>query len=460
MTKILVIGGGPGGYVAAIRAAQLGAEVTLVEKENIGGTCLNVGCIPTKALLHSAELFVNAKEGAKMGVIASPELDFAKVQSHKSAVTAKLVKGVEGLLKANKVNIIRGTARFEGPREVVVDTKDGAESVSADKIIIASGSVPVRPPIPGLEGESCLDSTGALALTGVPASMVIIGGGVIGVELATAYSAFNTNVTIVEMLPEILPMFDADLVKVVRRSLQKRGVTIMTGTKVLSVENGAVANVNVETERGAATIQGEKVLVCIGRRTNTDELGLDKAGIAHDRGRVCVNEYMETNVPGVYAIGDCLGKTMLAHVASAQGEAAAENALGAREVYDEKTNPSCVYGSPELAMVGMTEAQAQQKGRNYVVGKFPLSANGKSLIENGGVGFVKIIAGQKYREILGVGIVGPRATDLIAEAALAIRLEATIDELISTIHAHPTVGEAMREAALKVDGRAIHMLNK
>lgn len=460
MKSVLVIGGGPGGYVAAIRAAQLGAAVTLVEKGELGGTCLNVGCIPTKALLHSAALYQSAQNGDKIGISATPVLDFAKVQAHKQATTDRLVKGVYALMKANKIQVIKGEAAFEGPHAVVVRAADGETHITADSIIIASGSVPAAPPIPGLDGARCIDSTGALALQEVPKSMVIIGGGVIGVELATAYRAFGAEITIVEMLPEILPMVDADLTAVVKREFKKAKVQILTSAKVLSVsETDSAASVTLETQQGEQVLECERVLVCIGRRANTQSLGLEQAGIAHDRGRIIVNNNMETNIPGVYAIGDCLGKTMLAHVASAQGEVAAENAMGHKTVYDEKTNPSCVYTDPEIAAVGLTEAQAKEKGLHYVIGKFPLSANGKALIENNGVGMVKIIAGAQYHEILGVGIVGPRATDLIAQAALAIRVEATVDELISTIHAHPTIGEAMHEAALAVEGRAIHMMN-
>ncbi|MDL2259001.1 dihydrolipoyl dehydrogenase [Eubacteriales bacterium OttesenSCG-928-K08] len=460
MKQILIIGGGPGGYVAAIRAAQLGAAVTLVEQAELGGTCLNVGCIPTKALLHSAELYSAAKNGASVGVIADPKLDFGQVQANKQNVTTKLVRGVAGLIKANKITFIKGTASFENAATVKVHTEAGEQSIKPDATIIATGSLPAMPPIPGLDGPRCIDSTGALALREVPKSMVIIGGGVVGTELATAYRAFGAQVTIIEMLPEILPMFDADIVKQIRRKLVREKLQIVTSAKVLEVEHTQeLARVHVETETGKQVFEADKVLVSIGRRANTGALRLEAADIANDRGNIIVNAHMQTNVPGIYAIGDCLGGTMLAHVASAQGEVAAEHALGHAAKYDESTSPSCVYTNPEMAMVGLTEAQAQEKGLRYVVGKFPLSANGKALIENGGYGMVKIIAGATYNEILGVGIVGPRATDLIAEAALAIRLEATADELISTIHAHPTIGEAMHEAALAVQNRAIHVIN-
>lgn len=456
-TSVLIIGGGPGGYVAAIRAAQLGGDVTLIEKEHLGGTCLNVGCIPTKALLHSAELYVSALHGEKAGIIANPILDFAKVQANKAAITKKLVNGVSSLLKANGVKLVKGEAVFSSKSTVTV----GEDTYTADKFIIATGSVPSMPPIPGLAGARCIDSTGALALDKVPKNLAIIGGGVIGAELATIYSAFKTRVTVIEMLPEILPMIDPELVEIVKKRLKKTGVEFLTDAKVLSIENGADnATVFVEKEGNTISTDAEYVLSCIGRRPYTGTLQPEAIGIRMERGAILVNERMETSLPGVYAIGDCTGGTMLAHVASAQGEVAAENALGHSVKYDESTNPSCVYTNPELAVVGMDEAALQAKGIAYKTGRFPLAANGKALIMNGGEGMVKVLAGERYGQILGVGIVGARATDLIAEAALAIRLEATIDELVSTIHAHPSMGEAVREAALAAENRAIHNINK
>lgn len=460
--KVVVIGGGPGGYVAAIRAAQLGGEVILVEKEHIGGTCLNIGCIPTKALLHTAEIYEEAVQGSDCGVIADVKLDFAKAQERKTAITNQLVSGVKGLLAVNKVKVISGAASFVSKDTIQVKTANGGtETVKADRFIIATGSIPAMPPLPGIDSKQCINSTGALELQEVPKTMVIVGGGVIGVEIATLYSTLGCKVTIIEMLKEILPMMDGELTKIIRQKLAKKGVDIYTQAKVMSIkDDGVQALVTVETSDGKSNIfSGEKVLISVGRRTNTGTLELDKAGIINDRGRITVNDKMETNVAGVYAIGDCIGKIMLAHIASAQGEVAAENALGHDSIFDAKTNPSCVYTNPEFASVGLTEEKAKEQGIDYIVGKFPLSANGRSLIM-GGEGMVKFIAGKEYKEILGAHIIGPRATDLIAECALAIQMEATIDELIATIHAHPTVAEAVREAALAVDKRAIHMPNK
>ena len=456
-TTITVIGGGPGGYVAAIRAAQLGAEVTLIEKSHIGGTCLNEGCIPTKALLHSAEIYEEAKNGESAGVIAEPKLDFTKVMENKGAVVDRLVGGVKTLLRANGVKVIEGEASFVDKTKVKVVTKDGEQEVTSDKFIIAVGSVPAVVPIEGINSPQCIDSTGALSLETLPKSMAVIGGGVIGVEMATAYSAFGTKVTIIEMLPRLLMNIDADAVGIIAKSLEEKGVDIMTSTKVVSVaDKGATAVVKVEKDGKELEVEAEKVLVCIGRKSATASLNLEAAGIEAERGIIKVNDHMETNVRNIYAIGDCTGGVMLAHVASMQGEAAAENAMGLDSRYDGKTNPACVYTSPETASVGYTEEAAKKEGISYTVGMFDLGGNGKSIIMNGGKGFVKIIAHSRSKKILGMQIIGPRATDLIAEGALAISVNAGIEDIIKTIHAHPTVSEAVREAALAADGRAIH----
>lgn len=463
-TTVAVIGGGPGGYVAAIRAAQLGGKVTLIEKNRLGGTCLNVGCIPTKAILHAAEAISEVKEMAAYGINAEVvSVDWSKVQAKKSAITNQLVNGVTGLMKANKIKVVEGTASFAAKDTLTVTKKDGTkENMSFDKIIIAAGSIPAIPPIPGVkENANCVDSTGALSFEALPKSLLVIGGGVIGIELATAYSKFGVDVTVVEAAPKLLPMMDGELTAQMRKMMEAKGIRIMTEAKVQSVEAAAAgAKVNVEVEGKIQAFEAEKVLVAVGRRTDTEALNLDAAGIANDRGRITVNDKMETNVPNVYAIGDCLGKVMLAHVASAQGEIAAENAMGEEAVYDGTTNPSCVYTDPEFAGVGLTEEKAREMGIEYIVGKFPLMANGKSLIMNGGVGTIKFILGKEYKEVLGVHILGPRATDLIGECALAIGLEATVEDIIATIHAHPTVTEAVREAALAAEKRAIHIPNK
>ena len=463
---VIVVGGGPGGYVAAIRAAQLGASVTVVEKEHLGGTCLNIGCIPTKCLLHSAELMEDIRtQGREIGIeVEGVKVNFPQVIAHKNAVSKQLTGGIAALLKANKVAKIDGEASFTAPGKLSVKKADGTvEAMTADAIILATGSVNAVPPIPGIkENPNCIDSTGALSLEALPKSMVVIGGGVIGLELACAYAAFGTKITVVEAMDHMLPMLDGDLTKIGVAHMKKMGMEFNLECPVQSVEASPVgAKVTCRNKAGeTVSFEAEKVLVAIGRKANTASLNLEAGGLNNDRGRILVNDKMETNVPGVYAIGDCVfGRAQLAHTASAMGEVAAENIMGMDAKYDESTNPTCVYIEPEAASVGLTEEQAKAKGIDYKVGKFPMSANGKALILNGGEGLVKIIADAKYGEVLGMHIIGPRATDLIAEGALAIRLEATIDELISTIHSHPTVTETMREAALNVEKRAIHTKN-
>ena len=459
-TKITVIGAGPGGYVAAIRAAQLGAQVTLIEKNNVGGTCLNVGCIPTKALLHSAEILEMAKNAAQYGVDLSVKgFDWTKVQAKKNAVVKQLVTGVSGLMKANKIEVVKGAAKVLSAATVEME---GGKKIQGDKIIIATGSVPSVPPIPGIKDNPlCIDSTAALSLEKVPASLLVIGGGVIGIELGCAFAAFGSKVTIVEALPKLLPMMDGELVLSLAAMLSKKSITIITNAKVMSVENvDGKAKVHVENNGRKEIFEAEKVLTAVGRRAYTEGLGLDGIGIKTERGKILTDDKMETNIKGIYAIGDCLGKIMLAHTASAQGEIAAENACGHKAIYDGKTCPSCVYTNPEFAGVGATEEELREKKIPYLVGKFPFAANGKSLIENGGEGFVKVLLGAEFKEVLGVHILGSRATDIIAEAALAIGMEAAVEDVINAIHAHPTIAEGIREAFLSAQKRAIHIVNK
>ena len=464
--SVIVIGGGPGGYVAAIRAAQLGAEVTVVEKQYLGGTCLNVGCIPTKCLLHSAELVEQIKtQGKEIGVeVEGVKVNFPQVIAHKNAISKQLTSGVAGLLKLNKVKKVDGTAKFTGEKQLEVTKADGSkETMTADAIIVATGSVNAQPPIPGLkENPNCIDSTGALSLEKLPQTMVVIGGGVIGLELACAYAAFGTKITVVEAMDHMLPMLDGDLTKIGVAHMKKMGMDFHLECPVQSVESSPVGAKVVCKDKSGKTVsfEAEKVLVAIGRKANTAGLDLAAGKIDNDKGRILVNDKMETNVPGVYAIGDCVfGHAQLAHTASAMGEVASENICGLEAHYCEKTNPTCVYMEPEAASVGLTEEQCKAQGIAYKVGKFPMSANGKALILNGGEGLVKIIAGAEYGEILGMHIIGPRATDLIAEGALAIEGEMTLDEIIDTIHSHPTVTETMREAALNAEKRAIHTKN-
>lgn len=462
--KIVVVGGGPGGYIAAIRAAQLGAEVTVIESTYLGGTCLNVGCIPTKCLLHSAELLEQIKnQGQKIGVkVTQAEVDFSQVIAHKDEVSGRLVKGISGLLKANKIKKMEGVASFTGEKQLEVTKADGAkERIVADHIILATGSVNATPPIPGLkENPNCLDSTGVLSLETLPKSMIVIGGGVIGMEMACAYAAFGTQVTIVEALDHVLPMLDGDLTKIGVKHMKKMGIKFCLESPVkavAAVKNG-VKVICGHRDGEDREFEAEKVLVAIGRGANTAALNLEAGGIAHDRGRILVDDRMKTNIDGVYAIGDCvMGHAQLAHTASAMGEVAAETIMGMDSRYNEMTNPTCVYMEPEAASVGLTEERAKREGIAYITGQFPMAANGKALILNGGEGLVKIVAEKETRKVLGMHIIGPRATDLIAEGALAIKMGATLDDLIETIHSHPTVSEAVREAALDAEDRVLNM---
>ena len=458
-TSVIVIGGGPGGYVAAIRASQLGAEVTLIEKAEIGGTCLNRGCMPTKALLHSSEIYESATKSEEAGIIGeNVKVNWTQVQKNRANVTAKLTGGVGALMKANKIKVINGQASFVGAKKIKV----GDSVLEADKIIIAAGSFPIVPNISGVkDSKAVIDSTGALTLDHIPESLVVIGGGVIGLELGSVYNTFGTKVTVIEMMPKFLPLMDAELTEMVRTQLENKGMSIFTAAKVVSVvdtDSGAV--VKTECKDGIKDFQAEKVLVCVGRGPLTEALNLDKAGVKTEKGYICTNDYMETNVEGVYAVGDCNGKLQLAHAAMAMGEAAAENAMGGHSTFIAEESPSCCYVGPEFAGVGMTEEQAKECGIKYKVGRFPTSGNGRSLVMCHTDGMIKVIAGEEYGEILGVHILAPHATDLIEEAALAIKLEATVDEIAKTIHCHPTVAEALREGVLAADGRAIHRPNK
>ncbi len=471
-TKVIVAGGGPGGYVAAIRAAQLGADVTLIEKNKVGGTCLNVGCIPTKALMHSAEVYRTARGGSSAGVeTEGVSLNWEAVQAHREKTSSQLVGGVEGLLAANGVTVIDGTASFKDAKAMTVAKADGStEDVTADKIILATGSAPFIPPIEGVYKEDgtladgVIDSTGALTLPARPASMVIIGGGVIGVELACAYAAFGTKVTVMEMMDRLMPVMDLELTGMAQELLEKQGVTFHLGAQVKAVEKAAgdgegaagltVLAADPNGEKIAVT--AEKVLVAVGRRAYTEGLAPENAGLEMERGHFVVNDKMETNVPGIYAIGDCAGKIMLAHAASAMGETAAENACGKRASYKERVVPSCVYMFPEFAGVGKTEEQLKEKGTEYLTGRFPLVANGKSVIMEEPDGMVKIFSDARSGHILGGHILGPRATDLIGEIAMAMQMHGKLEDIIGLIHPHPTVAEAIHEAALAAEDRAIH----
>ena len=453
--RIVVIGGGPGGYVTAIRAAQLGASVSLVEENKLGGTCLNVGCIPTKALIHASSAYETLKRDAELlGIqVSAPTIDWKKTSTYKDSVVNRLAKGVSGLLAANGIKVYKGHAEVVDAHCVEVD----GEKIEADYIIIASGSEPVSLKIPGIDSNGVIDSTGALSLEELPESMIIIGGGVIGIEFASMFASVGVKCTIVEALPYILPPIDKEIVESVRIDLEQRGLEVLVNTKVKAVieENGKL-RVQVDRNGEDGFITGDKIVVAVGRRPKTDAKELERVGVKTERGRIVTDDRFRTSVPSIFAIGDCNGKLMLAHAASAQGVAAVETIMTGKSHYSDKAVPSCIYLEPEVASVGMKEEDVQAAGIPYNVGKFSLAGNGKSLIENGGKGLIKIIADKKYGEILGVHLYGPRVTELISACVLAIQLEATVDELIDCVWAHPSVSESIGEAAEAVCGNAIH----
>ncbi|WP_313341088.1 dihydrolipoyl dehydrogenase [Sedimentibacter sp.] len=461
--KIVILGGGPGGYVAAIRAAQLGAEVTIVEKDKLGGTCLNRGCIPTKVLLYTSVEMENVnKEFKEIGIdIKGAEINWEKLQKRKETIVNRLVGGVQTLLRSNKVTKIAGEGSFVNSHQIKIKNDEGEIILYFDYAIIATGSAPVIIPLPGINLPGVITSDEVLALKEIPKSMAIIGGGVIGAEIASIYSSLGCKVSIVEMLPDIVSNMDQDIVKPLKDKLLKNGVKIYNNTKLESINNSNNGlQLNVSSASGKTTIQAEKVLLSIGRRPVTESLSLEKAGVTTEKGRVKVNKNMKTNIDNIYAVGDCTGGAMLAHVSSAQGIVAAEYIMNRKSQIDFKTIPYCVYTKPELAGVGLTEKQAKERGYAIKVGIAPMYINGKSIIEGDTDGIAKYIADADTGEILGLHISGPRATDLIVEGALAIRLEATIDEITSTIHAHPTVGEILHEAAHSAYGNAIHIPKK
>lgn len=458
--RVSIIGGGPGGYETAIRAAQLGAEVTLFEKESLGGTCLNVGCIPTKALIHSANLYHQiTKEAAKNGIIVeNAEIDFAKVQERKAAVVKQLVSGVGALMKAYGITVVQGAARFKDAGTLVAQTVDGEVEVPFDRAIIATGSVPSRVPIPGAELPGVVDSTGALDFDHVPESLTIIGGGVIGIELAHVYQRLGTKITIVEMLPDILGNIDESITAVMKRMLKRNRSKLHLESRVNEITEGEGGLIVKFTDAKGREqeVPSEKVLLCVGRRPYTDGLGLEEIGVSTERGRIVVDGDFKTNVDGIYAIGDCIGGIMLAHVASAEGIACVEKIMGEKPHTDFSIVPACVYTSPEIGCVGMTEKEARDAGIEIEIGQFQLMGNGKSQIEGETSGLVKIIARKEDGKVLGVHMIGASATELVHEGAIAMNMGATAEDIASAIHAHPTVGESIKEAAHAVFGNAIN----
>ena len=457
MYDVAVIGGGPGGYVAAIRAAQLGARVLLAEKDKLGGVCLNRGCIPTKTLLKSAERWRQLQHCAAYGLKAENiGFDFAAVMARKDEVVGQLQGGVVQLVKGNGIEVVSGAARLTGSGRVLV----GDEEYAAGKIILATGSAPAPLPMPGGDLPGVITSDELLALAAVPRSMVVVGAGAVGVEFASIFQTFGCQVTIVEMLPAILPNIDTDLVKRMALLLRKQGIKMLTGNRVTAIRPGLEGlTVGVASADGKEQeISAELVLAAAGRRPVTADLGLEEAGVAFDRGGVKVNARMETSVPGIYAVGDITGCYMWAHAASSEGIVAAENALGGDAAMDYRAVPGCIFTEPEIATVGLTEQEAAAAGHVVSLGRFNFAANGKAVSAGETDGLVKVVADARTDKVLGLHILGPHASDLVMEGAIAIRHGLTAGDIGHVIHPHPTLAEAVMESVHAVGGRAIHQV--
>jgi dihydrolipoamide dehydrogenase len=460
---VAIIGSGPGGYVAAIRAAQIGLSALVVEREpRLGGVCTLRGCIPTKALLHTADLLENARHGTDVGVAAREvHLDLAGAMKHKERVVRQSTNGISYLMKKNRVDVATGFGRIAGPGQVSVAGADGSETAyRAKNILVATGSAPRSLPGIEIDHQAILSSDSILELTQVPKSLVVIGSGAVGVEFASMFARFGSKTTVIEVLPRIVPLEDEEISRELAASFKRQGIAIYVDTRVERVtRSDAGCEVIARTSAGKTeTFRAEKMLLAVGRSPLSQNIGLEAAGVATERGYITVDPYMRTNVPGIYAIGDVVPTPWLAHVASAEAVVAVEHMAG-RETrplnYDQV--PGCTYCAPEVASIGLTEARARERGYDVAVGKFPFTAIGKARCLNDTSGFVKIVAEKKYDEVLGVHIVGPAATELIAEAGAALKLEATSEELVRTIHAHPTLSEAIHEAAEAVGGHAIHI---
>jgi len=457
---LVVVGGGPAGYVGAIRAAQLGKKVACVETDRAGGTCLNWGCIPTKALLKSAELLQHIQHADQFGIqVEKVSFDFAKVIGRSRGVADQMAKGIEFLFKSKKVDYIRGSAKLQKDKSLLVTAPDGkTQTLMAKNVLLATGAKPR--PIPGLafDGARILSSKEAMAVPDLPESIVIIGAGAIGVEFAYFFNAFGSKVTLVEMLPKILPVEDADSSDFVTKSFAKQGIEVLTETKFEAADLSGKKIKLTFGGKGAKTIESTHVLVAIGIQANTEGLLGEGVAVNLDRGYIKTDDRYQTNIPGVYAAGDIIGPPWLAHVASYEAIEAVEGMFDPKKKPKKvEVFPGCTYCQPQVASIGLTEAKAKEKGLKFKVSKFPYKASGKAVASGDSEGFVKLITGEKYGEILGAHIVGQEATELIAEVGLAMNLEATVEEISHTIHAHPTLSEMIMEASHVAEGHAIHI---
>jgi dihydrolipoamide dehydrogenase len=456
---VAVLGGGPGGYTAAIRAAQLGASTVCIEKEpELGGTCLRIGCIPTKAWVQTAHAIKEAEESfAKFGVqVGAPTLDFAAANQWKDGVSKQMTNGVASLFKTNGVEWVKGTGRFTDANTIQIES---GEPVTYKQAIVATGSYPLRPPIDGLDSPRCVDSTGLLAQTEVPRRLVVLGGGIIGCEFASIFQRFGSEVTIIEMLPQLIPAEDVDAAKELAKQFGRRGITVHLETTCDRVEDTGEA---LRVHHGGETTEADLMLVATGRGPTVENLGLEEIGVELDRRKgIAADEHRRTTVPHIYAVGDCAGYWQLAHTAFREGEVAAENAMGHEAVVDNRGVPRPIYTDPEIAGVGLTEAEArEQHGADVAVGVFPWVANARAVMQNETVGWVKSIHETRYGELLGVVMVGPHVTDLIEAGVVALDAEATVETVADGMTAHPTLSEAIKEAGLLALGRAIHMPNR
>ena len=454
-----IIGGGPGGYVAAIKAAQLGGSVCLIEKGEWGGTCLNRGCIPTKTLYAVANLATQVREAPDFGVHISGEatIDYSQVLTHKTSVIKQLTGGIAQLLKANKVDSFNGIATLTDRNTIVASKPDGTtEQLHAKNVIIATGSEPAEPPVFEIDENQVLTTTGVLNLTELPESLLIVGGGVSGCEFASIFNALGCKVTVLELLPTILATEDVQVIRHIQLFMKRKGITIHTGAKLTHVKKSD-ASVTAILESGEE-ITAQKMLVSIGRRYNTEGIGLEKVGVRTEDGKIVVDTNMQTNIPSIYAVGDVASRYLLAHVASAEGKVAAQNCLGNPTEMDYQVIPWCVFTLPEIGHVGMTEKEATDEGYEVKIGRFPYAANGKALGLRETDGFVKTVSDADSGDILGVHIVGAQASTLIHEAAVAVRLGASAADIAHTVHAHPTLSEMIMESAEAAYDRAIHTL--
>lgn len=459
---LLVIGAGPGGYVAAIRAAQLGKKVTIVEKNKLGGVCLNVGCIPSKALISAADRYVLMRESEQMGITAeNVSVDFAKVQEWKEGIVAKLTGGVQSLLKANKVEIVEGEAVFLNENEVRVNRGYESERLKFEHCILATGSRPTELKAFPFGGR-IISSTEALSLSEIPKKLIVIGGGYIGVELGQMFAKFGTEVTLLEAESQILPLFEKQLAQLVQKNLKKYGVNVVRNAMATAVEQDeSSVTVTYTVKDKEEKVTADYLLVTVGRRPNTDELGLELANVkVSEKGLVEVDQQLRTTNPRIFAIGDIVAGPALAHKASYEGKVAAEVIAGKASAVDYKVIPSVVFSDPEIASVGLSEEEAKEKGYEVAVGKFPYAANGRALSIDSTEGFVKVVANKENGLLLGAQVIGSEASNLIAELGLAIEMGATLEDVALTIHAHPTLGEMAMEAAEVALGTPIHMVLK